>query len=177
MHMQAGVAGLLLPPQWSDPGCSVLQLIDSGHCIIGITDPPSQWVLWYSDCEFRNFRKVCCYINLHKVCQILLCEKCQALTTLCVDNHEKATKVLSSWLAGIVHVFVHSSETLWHMADAMFSFEFHRLPRTKQCRPLLSKRLYVSDFKIACMYVAHKKYNYAVQPFRAGKQQLTTISV
>ena len=40
-----------------------------------------------------------------------------------MDDDEGAKKVLSSSFAGIVHAFVHSSQTLQHVTDAMSSFE------------------------------------------------------
>ena len=49
------------------------------------------------------------YTNLRKACRLLLYTRCLSLTTLCVDDDEGATKVLSSSLARIVHTFVHSS--------------------------------------------------------------------
>ena len=53
--------------------------------------------------------------------------------------------------------------TLWHMNDAIFSFEVHRSPRTKQCRPLPSKRY---CFRLQYRpYVSHREYNHAVRPF------------
>ena len=50
------------------------------------------------------------YTNLHKGYQLLPYKKirCLPLTMLCANDDERATKVFSSSLAGIVHVFVHS---------------------------------------------------------------------
>ena len=50
-----------------------------------------------------------CYTNLREVRRLLPYKRCLPLTMLCVDDDEGVTKVLSSLLAGIVHVFVHSS--------------------------------------------------------------------
>ena len=49
------------------------------------------------------------YTNLLEAHRLLPYKRCLPLTTLSADDDEGATKVLSSSLAGIVHVFVHSS--------------------------------------------------------------------
>ena len=87
------------------------------------------------------FRKILLrYTNLRKVCRLLPYKRWLSLTTLRVDDDEGAKKVLSSSFAGIVHAFVHSSQTLQHVTDAMSSFEVHRSLQTKQCTQLPSKR-------------------------------------
>jgi len=82
------------------------------------------------------------YTNLRKVCCLLPYKRCLSLTTLCVDDDGAMSlmRVISSSLAGIVHVFVDSSGTLQHVTDAMSSFEVHQSLQTKQCRLLPSKR-------------------------------------
>ena len=94
------------------------------------------------------------------------------LTTLCVDDDEGVTKVLGSSLGGIVHAFVHSSLTLWHVTDALFPFEVHWSPQTKQCK--LSK--WYCFWLQNRSYVSHRAYKYTVWP-SAGKQKLTIILV
>ena len=54
------------------------------------------------------FRKICS-VTLTSARYADFSLRSLSLTTLCVDDDEGATKVLSSSLAGIVHVFVHSS--------------------------------------------------------------------
>ena len=49
------------------------------------------------------------YTNLHEARQLLPYKRCLPLTTLSADDEEGATKVLSSSLARVVHVLVHSS--------------------------------------------------------------------
>ena len=87
--------------------------------------------------DFGNFRKIC---SVTLTSARHLYKRCLPLTTLCVDDDNGATKVLSSSLAGIVQMFIHSSQMLQHVTDEIFPFEVHRSPQTKQCRPLPSKR-------------------------------------
>ena len=64
--------------------------------------------------EFGNFGKICSVTLTCEAHRLLPYKRCLPLTTLCVDDDEEATKVLSSSLAGVVHVIIHSSLTLWH---------------------------------------------------------------
>ena len=49
------------------------------------------------------------YTNLSEAHRLLPYKGCLPLTMLCVDDDEGAMKVLGSSLAGIVHMFIHSS--------------------------------------------------------------------
>ena len=100
---------------------------DGLHCFV-----QNDW--WTSERKIASVR----YTNLHKTCWLVLCEGCPSLTMLCLDDDEGATKALSSSLAGAVHTFVHSSQTLPQWSRFYGNFQILRNPeRTEHAQTRL----------------------------------------
>ena len=89
------------------------------HTVCACSVPPGFLGIW----KF-SVKSAPLHYNLRKVCRLLPYKRWLSLTTLRVDDDEGAKKVLSSSFAGIVHAFVHSSQTLQHVTDACRPLKF-----------------------------------------------------
>ena len=66
-------------------------------------------------------------------CQLLLCERCLPLTTLCVDNDEGAMKAINALLTGIIHVSVIPAKSFEVYRSFPFEYDIDLMCGTFVC--------------------------------------------